>query len=106
MTCCLAKSCNHLVPLLLELSIFEDLGHKQGSMQGWVGVHGTSNGLHQHNLSAATEDQDFHPMAGPSNKKQPQAIVGASMMRMEVRYWCCRGSKRLLDLYKKLQLQL
>jgi len=61
----------NLVPLLLELSIFEDLGHKQGSMQGWVGVHGTSNGLHQHNLSAATQDQDFHPMAGPSNKKQP-----------------------------------
>ncbi len=45
--CCLAESLPNLVPLLLELGIFEDLGHKQGSMQGGVGVHGASNGLHQ-----------------------------------------------------------
>jgi len=68
----------NLVPLLLELRIFEDLGHKQGSMQGWVGVHGASNGLHQPNLSAATQDQELHSMAGASDKKQPQAIAGAS----------------------------
>ena len=84
MTCCLAGVATNLVPLLLELGIFEDLGHKQGSMQGWVGVHGTSYGLHQPNLSAATQEQDLHAMAGASDKKQPQAVAGASGRQIEL----------------------
>jgi len=93
----------NLVPLLLELGIFEDLGHKQSSMQGWVGVHGASNGLHQQNLSAATQDQDLNPMAGASNKKQPRAIAGASGRQME-----CSGKSSVgpAKLSKRLQVLL
>ena len=74
----------NLVPLLLELGIFEDLGHKQGSMQRWVGVHGTSNCLHQPNVSAAKQDQDLHLMAEPRDRKQPQTVADASMRQMQL----------------------